>query len=342
MTAILMLTIQPSRYANWSSGGRLRANQLKNDMTTLLQRPEPAAVAPTPPPPKIESGWVGQLITVAIVFGPMVGLALAMFRLWGHGLGVRDAALAVVFYFGVGHGVAMGFHRLFAHRSFVANRPLKVLLAIAGSMALEGGLIPWVENHRLHHTYSDRRGDPHSPLEFGSSRGARIRGLWHAHMGWLFAAQPVDQGRQALDLRRDRDLAVISRLFPVWCLLSLALPFGFGWALGGTLAAGATALLWAGAVRIFVLHHVTWSINSLCHMFGKRPFETQDHSTNLALLSVMSFGESWHNAHHAFPRSARHGLLPRQLDSSATLIRACERAGWVHEVHWTKRPARHR
>jgi stearoyl-CoA desaturase (Delta-9 desaturase) len=308
-------------------------------MTTLLERPEP----PTHPPLETaESSWLGQAVTVAIVFGPVVGLVLAMVHLWGHGLGMTDAILAATLYFVVGHGVAMGFHRLFAHRSFVASRPLKIALAIAGSMAFEGGVIPWVENHRLHHTFSDRDGDPHSPLEFGSTPGARIRGLWHAHMGWLFAAQPVAQVRQAHDLRRDRDLAVISRLFPVWCLLSLALPFGLGWALGGTLAAATTALLWAGAVRIVVLHHVTWSINSLCHMFGKRPFETQDHSTNLALLSVMSFGESWHNAHHAFPRSARHGVLPRQWDSSATLIRACERAGWVHDVHWTKLPTRQR
>jgi stearoyl-CoA desaturase (Delta-9 desaturase) len=312
---------------------------LKIAMTTLLERPEPQP-SPAPPPEPTPSGWLGQAITVAIVFGPVVGLALAMVHLWGHGLGVRDAILAVTFYFFVGHGVAMGYHRLFAHRSFVANRPLKIVLAVAGSMAFEGGVIPWVENHRLHHTFSDRDGDPHSPLEFGSSRGARLRGLWHAHMGWLFAGQSVAQGRQAHDLRRDHDLAVISRLFPVWCLLSLALPFGLGWAVGGTLAAGATALLWAGAVRIVVLHHVTWSINSLCHMFGKRPFETQDHSTNLALLSVMSFGESWHNAHHAFPRGARHGVLPRQWDSAATLIRTCERVGWARDVHWTKLPTR--
>jgi stearoyl-CoA desaturase (Delta-9 desaturase) len=313
---------------------------LQTVMTTLLLRPEPSP-APTPPPQTTESTALGQVITVAIVFTPMVGLALAMVHLWGHGLGFRDAVLAVVFYVFVGHGVAMGYHRLFAHRSFVANRPVKIILAVAGSMAFEGGVIPWVENHRLHHTFSDRDGDPHSPLKFGSSRGARIRGLWHAHMGWLFSAQPVGAGRQAVDLRRDRDLTAISRLFPVWSLVSLALPFGLGWAIGGTLAAGATALLWAGAVRIFVLHHVTWSINSLCHMFGKRPFETQDHSTNLALLSVMSFGESWHNAHHAFPRGARHGVMPGQWDSAATLIRGCERAGWVHDVHWTKRPARH-
>jgi stearoyl-CoA desaturase (Delta-9 desaturase) len=321
------------------------ANHLQTAMTFLALRPEPlppplpSALEQTLPPSPAESSWVGQLITVAIVFGPMVGLALAMVQLWGHGLGVADAVLAVFFYFFVGHGVAMGFHRLFAHRSFVAKRPLKILLAVAGSMGFEGGVIPWVENHRLHHTFSDRDGDPHSPLEFGTSRGARLRGLWHAHMGWLFAAQPVASGRQARDLRNDRDLAIISRLFPVWCLLSLVLPFAAGWALGGTLAAGFTALLWAGAVRIFVLHHVTWSINSLCHMFGKRPFETQDHSTNLALLSVMSFGESWHNAHHAFPRGARHGVQPRQWDSSATIIRACERAGLVHDVHWTKLPA---
>ncbi len=305
-------------------------------MTTLLVPRPPPAPAPAPPDPPGPQRLVPRLVTVAIVVGPLVCVGLAAMRFWGHGLGVRDAVMAVILYFFVGHGISIGFHRLFAHRSFVASRPLKVLLAVAGSMAFEGGVIPWVENHRRHHTFSDRDGDPHSPAKFGSAPHARLKGLWHAHMGWLFLSQESAKQRVASDLADDPDLVTISRLFPVWCLLSLALPFGLGWALGGTLAAGATALLWAGAVRIFVLHHVTWSINSICHMFGKRPFETHDRSTNVAVLAVMSFGESWHNGHHAFPRGARHGVQPGQVDTSAALIHAFEGLGWVTDVHWTK------
>jgi stearoyl-CoA desaturase (delta-9 desaturase) len=308
-------------------------------MTTLLTPPVPKAAEPPAFDPPDSGRVVQQVITVAIVFGPVVALGLAAFRLWGHGLGIRDAVLAVVLYFFVGHGVSIGYHRLFAHRGFVARRPLKIVLAIAGSMALEGGVIPWVENHRRHHTFSDRAGDPHSPLKYGLDGSARLRGLWHAHMGWLFTDRPPARCRVATDLLADRDLVVISRLFPVWCLLSLALPFGLGWLIGGTLGAGITALIWAGGVRVFVLHHVTWSINSLCHTFGRRPFETQDHSTNVPVLALMSFGESWHNAHHAFPRGARHGVQPGQLDTSASLIHGFEGLGWVTDVHWTKIPA---
>jgi stearoyl-CoA desaturase (delta-9 desaturase) len=161
--------------------------------------------------------------------------------------------------------------------------------------------------------------------------------LWHAHVGWLFSHSPTSWRRYANDLLNDRDLVVITRLFPLWCLLSLAMPFGVGWAFGG-LGGALTALLWAGGVRIAVLHHVTWSVNSLCHTIGRRPFLTRDRSRNLAALSILSFGESWHNGHHAYPHSARHGILRHQVDSSASLIRLLERAGWVRNVRWAPRP----
>jgi stearoyl-CoA desaturase (delta-9 desaturase) len=252
------------------------------------------------------AGTLERLITGLIVVGPLLGLAFAMARLWGVGLGLRDVIMALIFYGVVGHGVTVGFHRLLTHRSFSASRALKVVLAVLGSMAFQGGPIGWVADHRRHHRFSDRPGDLHSPQIGRAGVAGQLAGFWHAHVGWLFTHTRTSWRHYAADLLKDRDVVMVNRLFPVWCLVSLGLPFGIGWLFGG-LAGGLSALLWAGAVRTCVLHHVTWTVNSLCHMFGRRPFRTRDASTNIAVLSVLSFGESWHNGHHAFPRSARHG-----------------------------------
>jgi stearoyl-CoA desaturase (delta-9 desaturase) len=270
-----------------------------------------------------------QLVATSAIVGiPLLGLIVAVIGPWSYGITLRDVILFAVFYAIVGHGVTTGFHRLFSHRSFVAVRPVKVALAIAGSMAFEGGLISWVDNHRRHHAFSDRPGDPHTPSE---SKGP-LRGLWHAHVGWLFRAAPSD-GARTNDLRCDHDLVVVDRLFPLWCVASLALPFGLGWFLGGfSLATGLSALLWAGLARICLLHHVTWSINSVCHMFGRRPYDTPDNSTDFRPLALLSMGESWHNSHHASPRAARHGRAPGQRDSSAALIHGLELLGWATAV----------
>ncbi|MGH9135420.1 MAG: acyl-CoA desaturase [Acidimicrobiales bacterium] len=192
----------------------------------------------------------------------------------------------------------------------------------------------WVANHRRHHVLSDTAADPHSPQHHGGGVRGQLKGLWHAHVGWLFTASGTSQQRHAADLLADRDIVMINALFPVWCVASLAIPFGLGWILGGSAGAALSALLWAGLVRVFVLHHATWSVNSLCHMFGRRPFATKDRSSNVAALAIITMGESWHNGHHAFPRSARHGLLRGQLDTSALLIGAFERAGWARGGHW--------
>ena len=276
-------------------------------------------------------------MTGVIIVAPLVALVFAVVWWWGRGIGVRDLVIAAVFYVVVGHGVTVGFHRLLAHRSFTASRPLKIGLVIVGSMAFQGGPIGWVADHRRHHVFSDEIGDPHSPHMHDRGVLGQLRGLWHAHVGWLFTHSPTSWRRYAGDLLKDRDLVVLNRLFPLWCLASLALPFGLGWLLGGV-GGGLTALLWAGGVRICVLHHVTWSINSLCHTIGRRPFATGDKSTNLGVLALVTFGESWHNGHHAYPRSARHGVLRHQLDTSAMLIRGFERAGWAKDVHWPRAP----
>jgi stearoyl-CoA desaturase (delta-9 desaturase) len=254
--------------------------------------------------------------------------------LWGHAIHLRDVILAVVLYTLTGHGITVGFHRLFTHRSFKAKRFLKVVLAAAGSMAVEGSLIGWVANHRRHHMYSDQPGDPHSPFWPGPGNASQLRGFFHAHVGWLFRADTTSVDRFAPDMLADRDAVLISRLFPVFAVASFAVPFFAGWLWSGNLIGALTALVWAGVIRMALLHHVTWSINSICHLFGRRPFKTSDRSTNFAPLALVSFGESWHNFHHASPSSARHGAQPHQLDSSAALIRLFEKAGWATKVRW--------
>lgn len=292
-----------------------------------------AGIADAPVAVETPMSRAEKVITAVIVGLPVVALVFGIVWFWGEGVHLRDVVLGVVLFLLAGHGVTVGFHRLLAHKSFAASRPLKLLLVVAGSMAFEGGPIGWVADHRRHHVFSDQAQDPHSPHRFGPSFAGQLRGLLHAHIGWLFKHTHTSWNRHAKDLMADRDLVVMNALFPLWCAVSLALPFGLGWLIGGGVAAALSALLWAGAVRILLLHHVTWSINSLCHTFGRRPFRTSDRSTNLAALAVVSMGESWHNGHHAFPRSARHGVLRGQWDTSAWLIGRFERAGWARDVH---------
>jgi stearoyl-CoA desaturase (delta-9 desaturase) len=302
-------------------------------MTLTLN--SPPAFPNEPAPEESQRGLTSQrVITGLLVVTPLLALGVGMPFLWGHAIHLRDVILAVVLYTITGHGITVGFHRLFTHRSFKAKRALKVILAAAGSMAVEGSLIAWVANHRRHHMFSDQPGDPHSPKWPSRDGGSQFRGFLHAHVGWLFRADTTSVDRFAPDMLADPDAVLISRLFPFFAVLSFALPFGAGWLWSGNFVGALTALVWAGAIRMALLHHVTWSINSICHLFGRRPFQTTDHSTNFAPLAVLSFGESWHNFHHACPSSARHGAQPHQLDSSAALIRLFEKAGWATKVRW--------
>jgi stearoyl-CoA desaturase (delta-9 desaturase) len=299
---------------------------------TLTTSPPPAV----PPATPNRRGLTWQrVITGILVLAPLLALGVGMPFLWGHAIHLRDVILAVILYTVTGHGISVGFHRLFTHRSFKAKRVLKVILAAAGSMAVEGSLIGWVANHRRHHMFSDQPGDPHSPrwLPCGR-RSSPLRGFLHAHVGWMFGSDTTSADRFAPDMLADPDAVLISRLFPFFAIASLVLPFLAGWIWSGNLVGALTALVWAGAIRMALLHHVTWSINSICHLFGRRPFASNDRSTNFGPLAVLSFGESWHNYHHASPSSARHGVLPGQIDSSARLIRLFEWAGWVTKVRW--------
>jgi len=295
---------------------------------------EPAPQLPPTPSPNLGGTIGARAITALLVIGPAVALGLAIPLLWGRVVHLHDLVLALVFYLVSGFGVTVGYHRLFTHRGFTPTRALKIVLASAGSLAMEGSLIGWVANHRKHHAFSDRPGDPHSPHDERDGFAAPLRGFFHAHIGWLFRTNATSAERYAPDLVNDADVAIISRLFPLFAVFSLAAPFFLGWAWTGTIGGALTALLWAGAARMMLLHHVTWSVNSICHMFGKQPATDRDRSRNFAPLGVISFGEAWHNFHHAHPRSARHGALPHQIDPSAAVIRVFERAGWATDVHW--------
>jgi stearoyl-CoA desaturase (Delta-9 desaturase) len=282
----------------------------------------------------IEHETIDRVVRVLAFGVPPAALVAAGWLAWGGTLQWQDLLVLAITYTLSGLGVTVGYHRLFTHRSFKTTRPLRALLAVLGSMAVEGPLIEWVATHRKHHRFSDQPGDPHSPhLDHAPGWRGALRGLGHAHVGWMFRGKDMaNPDRYATDLLADGDLRFISRTFPVWVAVGLALPFGLGVALTGSVVGGLTGLLWGGAVRIFLLHHATFSINSLCHCFGRRPFATADQSHNLAWLAPLAFGEAWHNNHHAFPTSARHGLGRRQLDPSAWLITGLERCHLAWDV----------
>jgi len=267
-----------------------------------------------------------RIAVLVLTILPLGGFVFAIVHFWGTGLSVVDAGIALAFYLFTGLGVTIGYHRLFTHRSFVARRPLKIALAIAGSMSVQGSIIDWVATHRRHHAFSDREGDPHSPHldDDGSLRGT-IRGLWHAHIGWLRSPEMTDNERWAPDLLADKDIVLIHKRFGTLMFSSFALPALLGGLFTWSIEGAVTAFMWGSLARIFVLHHVTWSINSVCHFFGDRPFQSNDRSTNNWVLAILSFGESWHNGHHAFPTSAVHGIGRGQIDPTATMIRLFEK-----------------
>ena len=272
-------------------------------------------------------------VTMVLTVGPLLGVGLAIATLWGRGIGALELGLFLAFYLITCLGVTVGYHRLFTHRSFEASPAVRAVFAVAGSMAVQGSVIEWVATHRRHHAYADAYGDPHSPhlVQASGVRGA-LRGLWHAHIGWFLTPDRTNQDRWAPDLQADPVLRRIDRAFPALVAASFALPPLLALALSGSLWVAVSVFLWASVVRIFLLHHVTWSINSICHFFGERPFATRDEATNNWPLSLLSLGESWHNNHHAFPTSARHGLLRGQVDVSYRVIRGLERLRLARNV----------
>jgi stearoyl-CoA desaturase (delta-9 desaturase) len=276
-----------------------------------------------------------KIMNLIFVPLPLVGLIVAIVLLWHRAIGPLELGLMVGLYIFTCLGVTLGYHRMFTHRSFESSRVFRAAVAILGSLAVEGSVITWVADHRKHHAYSDREGDPHSPQLAGPGFWGGVKGLWHAHMGWLFeTVGTADRQRFAPDLMEDRGLRVIDKLFGLWVVVSFAIPFTIGWLVGGGLGAALSALLWGGFVRVLVLHHVTWSINSICHFFGRKRFETDDEARNVFWLAPLSMGEAWHHNHHAFPTSAFHGLSwwERLTDPTGLVISALERLHVVWNV----------
>ncbi|HEV2062556.1 MAG TPA: fatty acid desaturase [Solirubrobacteraceae bacterium] len=265
------------------------------------------------------------------VVAPLAGLAVAVILLWNRAVDAVDLALLAGLYLLTALGITIGFHRLLTHRSFQTHKRVEHAFAVLGSLAVQGSVLDWVADHRKHHAHTDTEGDPHSPHV---GHGSGLKGLWHAHTGWLFETQgQADWRRYARDLYEDPTMRAIGRRFPLLALLTLLIPAALGFALHGwTLEGALRGLVWGGLVRVFLVHHVTWSINSVCHFFGKRRFAVDDHSTNVAWLALPSLGEAWHHNHHAFPRSATHGLRWYELDPSGWVIRAMERAGLAWNV----------
>jgi len=293
-----------------------------------------------------QSTMVQRFLVGLFVGVPMLALAAAIPFAWGWGLGWHDVVIALVFYWFTGLGVTVGYHRYFTHGSFKAKTGLRVALAIAGTMAMEGPVITWVSDHRRHHKYSDREGDPHSPWRYGDDAKALFKGLLYAHMIWLFDPNQTSQQKFSPDLLTDSKIKKVDAMFGPLVAATLLLPALIGGLWGMSWHAAITAFFWASLVRITLLHHVTWSINSICHTFGDTEFEARDKSRNVSWLAIASFGESWHNLHHADPTCARHGALKGQIDQSARVIWAFEKLGWAYDVRWpeearlnAKRPA---
>jgi stearoyl-CoA desaturase (Delta-9 desaturase) len=311
------------------------------DRAPLLALP-PAEAKPVQSPiddRRLQEGAVAiaaidRIANVLVTVVPVGLVGVAAWLAWGGTLHWTDLVVLAVSYLLSGLGVTVGFHRLFTHRSFKTSPPIRALLGALGSAAVEGPVIEWVANHRKHHRFSDQAGDPHSPhVDHPSGWRGALAGLFHAHVGWIFKGDAfASEERYAKDLLADPVVRFIDRTFLVWVLAGLAFPFGLGVALSGSIAGGLTGLLWGGAVRLFFVHHATFSINSLCHFFGRRRFATGDESRNLLWLALPTLGEAWHNNHHAFPTSARHGLRWWQLDPSAWLITSLERLGLVWDV----------
>jgi stearoyl-CoA desaturase (Delta-9 desaturase) len=308
-------------------------------MTTRVLDPAPQPTKSDPKPLFEGVQSPGILIALwAFVILPFVALIAAIPVAWGGWLSWTDVVIALVWYVVSGLGVTVGFHRYLTHGSFKAKRWLRVSLAVAGSFAVQGNVTQWVADHRRHHAFSDVEGDPHSPWRFGSSVWGLTKGLFHAHMGWLFHRELSNRARFAPDLLRDPDLQKVDKLFPALVAISVGAPALIGGLVTWSWQGALTAFFWAGLVRIGLLHHVTWAINSVCHVYGERPFEVRqgDKAANFWPLAILSFGESWHNLHHADPTCARHGVLRGQIDPTARAIWLFEKLGAAYEVRWPK------
>ena len=270
-----------------------------------------------------------QMIVLLSVVLPPLALFTAMWLVWGQGFDLLNLGLFVGMYLLCGFGITIGFHRYFCHKAFDCPRWVKIALAITGSMSVQGGLFWWCAVHRKHHQFSDLDDDPHSP---NAGHGGAMRRFVYSHFGWLFRIEPPGVDRYVPDLMADADLRMVNRLFPLWVILSQLMPAAIGGLVTGTWMGAFTGLLWGGLIRVFFEHHATWSVNSICHIWGKQPFDSHDHSRNNVFVGVLALGEGWHNNHHAFPSSARHGLSRWQIDTSWLLLRLMRALGMASNL----------
>jgi stearoyl-CoA desaturase (delta-9 desaturase) len=288
---------------------------------------------PTPEPSPDTPRSLGlRVATLLAVVVPFLGLIAALALLWGWGVTPVEVGLLAGMYGLTAIGITVGFHRLLSHRSFETNRVVRFVLAVLGSMAVQGPVLTWVARHRRHHQHSDTPADPHSPHHHGRGVLGLLRGFWHAHIGWAFRYDRTDLNRYVKDLRRSTSLRVANALFPLWVLVGLLLPAVLGGLITGTWAGAFLGFLWGGLARVFLVHHVTWSVNSVCHLWGSQPYRGGDESRNNLLFGILALGEGWHNNHHAFPTSARHGLRWWQIDVSYWIIRALHLFGLAWKV----------
>ena len=270
--------------------------------------------------------------TLVAVFLPFAGFVAAIVSMWGWGFGWTEFGLLAGMYLTTAIGITVGFHRLFTHKSFETNAVVRFVLAAFGSMAVQGSVLRWVAQHRRHHQHSDTEHDPHSPHNHGGGLFGVLHGFWHAHIGWAFKPDVVGLERYVADLKKLPSVRVASALFPLWIVVGFALPAAIGGLVTGTWDGALRGLLWGGLGRVFLVHHVTWSVNSMCHLWGSRPYPEHDHSRNNVLFGILAMGEGWHNNHHAFPTSARHGLRWWQLDFSYYFIKMMAWCGLAWKV----------
>jgi len=278
------------------------------------------------------TSFVIKTVNLAAVVLPLVGVVVACILLWGWGFSWVHLGLLLGMYLVTGLGITIGYHRLFTHRAFQTNNVMKSILAICGSMAVEGPVLKWVADHRRHHQHSDHEEDPHSPHLHGHGFVGFFQGLWHAHVGWVFKPDAAGLYRYVGDLKKDPIIRAMHKLFPLWVLLGLLIPAVLGGLLTLSWSGVLLGFIWGGLVRVGLVHHITWSVNSVCHLWGSKNFRSDDESRNNAIVGILAFGEGWHNNHHAFPTSARHGLAWWQVDVSYILIKGMEMVGLAYNV----------
>jgi stearoyl-CoA desaturase (delta-9 desaturase) len=319
--------------ATHGKGVGLRRHRREASTATATGTTQPPRDSDSDTPRPAQHTPAHQVANVLAMVVPFAGFVAGVVFLWGSLLTWVDLVGLGVAYAFTCLGITVGFHRLLTHRSFATYRAIRYVLAVLGTLAVEGSVIKWVADHRKHHNFTDEDGDPHSPHGNGAGVVGAVKGLWHAHAGWLFnSVGQADRQRYARDLLKDPGIRAIDAAEKPLIAASLAIPFLVGLAVKGTVTGALLTLVWVGLARIFLLHHATFSINSICHYFGRRRFATDDRSTNVSWLSLATFGESWHNNHHAFPTSAFHGLRRRELDIGGLLITLLERVGLAWKV----------